>query len=302
MLGAIGDTLLASAVVFSLRREYPAARFVWFVNASNQSIADCIAGTDQVVVLPLNSPFRALNLIRAHRFDILFDFGPWPRISAIFAALARARFAIGFRTRGQARHYAFDLAIPHSSQCHEIENFHALAAPFLNGIAAAWPHLSRPGGPSALPHGRRWIVFHPWPAGYKHHWRAWPEDRWLTLGGIVTGWEYSIAITGGPSDIVASRALAAKLGPSAVSLAGTSFLETIKVLADAAAIVAVNTGVMHLAAALDRPLVALHGPTDPKRWGPLSSKAVVVGPGAAQGCAYLNLGFEYPENPPDCMG
>ena len=228
----------------------------------------------------------------------MIDFGPWPRISAIFAALAHARFTIGFRTLGQARHYCFDMAVRHSSQRHEIENFHALIAPLIGEMTDGRPRLSRPVGASALPSGRSWIVFHPWAAGYNHHWRAWPEDRWLTLGGIVTGWGDGIAITGGPSDVVASRALAAKLGPSAVSLAGISLPETMKVLADAVAVVAVNTGVMHLAAAMDRPLVALHGPTDPKRWGPLSSRAVSLGPGADQGCAYLNLGFEYPDTPP----
>src|SRR5262249_40180474 len=72
-------------------------------------------------------------------------------------------------------------------------------------------------------------------------------------------------------------------------------------IARAAAVVCVNTGTMHLAAALDRPLLALHGPTNPLRWGPLSDHAIVVEPPSASGCGYLNHGFEYPINPPDCM-
>jgi ADP-heptose:LPS heptosyltransferase len=121
------------------------------------------------------------------------------------------------------------------------------------------------------------------------------------LGKLVADWGYGVAITGGPSDITASGALAKKMEGPAISFAGSSLLETIKILASAAGVVAVNTGVMHLAAALDRPLVALHGPTNRDRWGPLSHHAISLGPGAPEGCAYLDLGFEYPANPPDCM-
>ena len=67
--------------------------------------------------------------------------------------------------------------------------------------------------------------------------------------------------------------------------------------------VAVNTGTMHLAALLGKPLVALHGPTNPDRWGPIypgarnEQNTLILGPGFNEGGAYLNLGFEYPENP-----
>jgi len=57
---------------------------------------------------------------------------------------------------------------------------------------------------------------------------------------------------------------------------------------------------MHLAAILGRSLVALHGPTNPARWGPLTSGSaipVILGPGTSEGGAYLHLGSEYPKEP-----
>jgi heptosyltransferase III len=74
------------------------------------------------------------------------------------------------------------------------------------------------------------------------------------------------------------------------------------VLCMASAVVAVNTGVMHLAALLDAPLVALHGPTSRRRWGPLGTRSVALAPPDATACEFLNLGFEYPERAVDCMG
>ena len=89
-----------------------------------------------------------------------------------------------------------------------------------------------------------------------------------------------------------------------INLAGQADLVTTAAyLQKAAAVVSVNTGTMHLAALLEVPLVALHGPTNPDRWGPTypgsGSKVtpIVIGPGLDEGGAYLNLGFEYPQNP-----
>ncbi len=73
------------------------------------------------------------------------------------------------------------------------------------------------------------------------------------------------------------------------------------VLRGAAAVVAVNTGVMHLAALLDAPVVGLHGPTSRRRWGPLGERSIALAPRDAGGCEFLNLGFEYPDRVVDCM-
>lgn len=303
LLGAIGDSLLAATVIAALRHVYPATRFVCFVNSSNRSLGDFLEGVDELVDLPIRSPFAALNILRTHRTDVLIDFGPWPRVSAILAALSGSGFTIGFQTAGQARHFAYDAVVPHLPTRHEIDNFHALAAPLIGEPTNGRPRLAVPAGKPVLPTEPDWIVFHPWPSGYRHEWRAWPHERWVALGREVQSWGYGVVITGGPSDRAAAERLAEGIGGAVLVLAGRESLRnSIKALAEARAIVAVNTGVMHLAAALDRPMVALHGPTNPLRWGPLSDNAIIVGPGPERNCAYLDLGFEYPDKPPDCMG
>ena len=128
--------------------------------------------------------------------------------------------------------------------------------------------------------------------------------NWVALGQRVIAQDGHIAITGGPGDREHAQALAEAIGvPGRMQvLAGQARLaETATCLAEAAAVVTVNTGTMHLAAALDRRMIALHGPINPRRWGLLSDAATVLGPGPEQGGAYLDLGFEYPRDPPDCM-
>ena len=61
-----------------------------------------------------------------------------------------------------------------------------------------------------------------------------------------------------------------------------------------------NTGVMHLAAGLHRPQIALHGPTDPRLWGPLNDRAKVIQTSCPD-CPCLRLGFEYHRSDDACM-
>src|SRR5882762_5179142 len=56
MFGAIGDTLLASAIIHDLRAAYPLARTLAFVSNSNKSTLDLLEGFDAVVVVPIMTP------------------------------------------------------------------------------------------------------------------------------------------------------------------------------------------------------------------------------------------------------
>ena len=76
--------------------------------------------------------------------------------------------------------------------------------------------------------------------------------------------------------------------------------ELVDVLAHARCVVSVNTGVMHLAAAVGVATIALNGPTSSERWGPIGADVVCVDSELA-GCGYLDLGFEYDGRRTDCM-
>jgi ADP-heptose:LPS heptosyltransferase len=82
--------------------------------------------------------------------------------------------------------------------------------------------------------------------------------------------------------------------------AGLSLAATAALLAKARLVVSVNTGVMHLAAAVGVPLIALHGPTSARRWGPVGPRAIAL-ESPCDGCGYLDLGFEYSRQPRHCM-
>lgn len=304
MLGAIGDSIIASAVIDDLKRHFPQATVVAFISEANSQIPQIIDGLDESVLVPLLRPHMAWRAVRRRPVDLLLDFSPWPRIGAVLSSLARARYTIGLRRANQYRHFAYDAVAEHRGDCHEIENVRSVVR-CLGIEPTGTPRLKR-GLAEALPAmepEHPYVLLHPWAAGYGHVMKEWLPDRWVHLAQALIAEGYSIAISGGPADRDKSLALAKAIAsPAVVVLAGTiSLAQLVAVLARAAAVVSVNTGIMHLAATVDCPLVALNGPVNPLRWGPLGQRSLGVGPGVDEGGAYLDLGFEYTDGSPDAM-
>ncbi len=88
-----------------------------------------------------------------------------------------------------------------------------------------------------------------------------------------------IALLGSPKDHDACAEVAAALphGAAVFNLAGaTSLAEAIALIARAAAVVANDSGLLHIASALNRPVLALYGPTDPDHAPPFSDLAASI--------------------------
>jgi ADP-heptose:LPS heptosyltransferase len=299
--GAIGDTVLMSAVIADLRAAFPNASIIFFAGASNFEIANMLGGVNRVIEVPILNPVAAMSTIRSIAVDVMVDFGQWSRMDALLSFLSRSRFTIGFRTSGQCRHYGYDLAVDHSSMVHELDNFRRLVHP-LGAHARNIPVLRAPERAPAL--AREYLAFHLWPGGRRKQLKEWPTNGWLRLVEEFASPEMGVVLTGSPSDRRRNDDFIARVAPRArafvLNVAGSSLQRTAAILASASLVVSVDTGLMHLAAALEVPLIALHGPSSSKRWGPISQIATVVETPIA-GCGYISLGWEWLPNAPACM-
>ncbi|TDY25510.1 ADP-heptose:LPS heptosyltransferase [Paraburkholderia sp. BL6665CI2N2] len=296
---AIGDSILSSIIISELRKLKNFSSVVIFASRSNARIYDLFDGLDEVVVVPLTSPFEAIREIRKYEVDLLIDTSQWPRISAILSAFMRAKFTIGFKTENQFRHYAYDASVEHCDGIHELNNFRNLLRPL--GIESTeYPRITKDVHPPGLPFviGDKYIVFHPWASGTNFAMREWPMECWRNLAGMLIENGYAIVITGGPEDSMRAQQLVDLIGSQKVIsvAAKVSLTDVVGIVRQAECIICVNTGIMHLSAMLDTPMISLHGPTNPFRWGPVNKELGVVAVSRREGGMFLNLGFEYPRN------
>ena len=104
--------------------------------------------------------------------------------------------------------------------------------------------------------------------GYRRH-RAWPEIHWQKLIELLRTEEGVPVLINGTSE--EEQHFSSLLQIRGVrSLFGSSLHELIMALSHARCLVSVDTGTMHLAAALGTPVVALFGPSNPLLTGPYS--------------------------------
>jgi len=300
----MGDTLLSSAAVLDIRQNQPDAQILYFAFKENLEAAKLLPAVDEIVRVEVGNMLHTVRSMRNRKLNILFDLTPWQRLTAFYTAMSGAPLRIGFRSPGQHRHWNYDITAEHSSVVHELENYRSLlrAAGFR---ASKEPALCLPDPPTlSLGYGRDLVVFHPWANGDYGALREWPDDHWVALATRLRRPNTLFLITGAPSERPRSEQLAQKLvaaGGRAEPFVTTHGLAGVaRLLAASALVVSINTGIMHLAAIVGAPTVALNGPTATHRWGPIGPRALAVEPReGAHG--FLNFGFEFAGNPSDCM-
>ena len=111
--------------------------------------------------------------------------------------------------------------------------------------------------------------------------KRWPHYHYAKLAEMLIEQGYAIVLFGSAKDVDVGEqirnTLPEALQPFCVNLAGqTSLDQAVDLIAHCAVIVSNDSGLMHIAAATSRPLVALYGPTSPTYTPPLSDKAIIL--------------------------
>lgn len=111
--------------------------------------------------------------------------------------------------------------------------------------------------------------------------KRWPHYHYAALAEKLIASGYQVILFGSAKDTAAGEDIRQSLTPTAQSycfnFAGKTTLDQAVILiATCQAVVSNDSGLMHIAAALDKPLVALYGPSSPDFTPPLSKQATVI--------------------------
>lgn len=292
---AIGDLILMTGLLQHLRRCFPDAEIHLFHGPSNGSAVQLLPVEVIAHRCVFTNPVETLRTLRNAKLDILINSAPWTRLPALLTTFSGAKGTVGFHSAGQYIHPAFDVAVPYLSNRHEVENHRAVGALFgpmpkytlkLKKIAQA---------PTIQIHGDRLILLHTAAGGSAARQKSWPANNWVELARRLVEKNWVVGFTGAEADREAVGSLinqAALPHDRCISFAGRlNMAELCHVMTRARLLVTIDTGIAHLAGALDAPVLGLHGPTRFERWGSYSSNATGLNsPHPASG--YINYGFE----------
>ena len=270
-LGALGDIIHTLPAVASLKHSYPGCRLVWAVEERWMPLLEENPFIDEVLPVRRDSPrvlWQTWRNIRARRYRFAVDFQGLIK-SALVASASQAERIYGFPAR-QVRERAASLFYSDtvmSRSTHIVEKHLELAAGA--GAASAVRVFPLPPGrpENNLPSGE-FVLASPL-AGWLG--KQWPLEHYRTLAGLLRRELRVPMVLDGPPSALPILAQASEAIVHTSSLAGLIYATR-----RAAAVVGVDSGPVHIAAALSKPGVALYGPTDPARNGPFGDSFCVL--------------------------
>lgn len=267
----MGDVIHALPAVASLRHSFPGSLLTWLIEPRWAPLLDGNPFVDHVVKIDRRSPgglLRAWRELRSVHFDLAVDFQGLIK-SALAASVARPDLIYGFdhsqvREKLAALCYSNRLASP---SVHVVERNLDLAA--FAGAGSILRTFPLPAGTPEGPELPDRFVFACPQAGWRG--KHWPLERYTELAAkLRRDWDLPLIVSGPPD---AEEALGAVPGvrfqPSGIS--GLIWLTR-----RATAVVGIDSGPLHLAAALGKPGVAIFGPTDPARNGPYGGSIAIL--------------------------
>jgi heptosyltransferase I len=292
---SLGDVVHALPVLRLLKLHLPASEIYWWVESSLAPLLEDdpdLAGIFSFHRQDWSAPTKWLRLIasvramRREKFDWAIDLQGLAR-SGLFAWLANAGLSIGLdNTREGAREGArlyYDVLTPRSPNgTHAVDRYLALLPQLKVPVHGRFQWLpERPKLAAAvrekwLTDSARWIVLLP---GARWDNKRWPLENFVELVRRLSPLapDAKFAILGGNADRALGQAITEASPSRCLDLTGqTSLLEMIEWVRLSQLVITNDTGPMHIAAALKKPVVALFGPTNPSGTGPYGQRQNVL--------------------------
>ena len=300
----LGDATLSTAPLQAIRDALQPSRMDVACGPWAASIFDGHPAVD--AVLGVAAPWW---LVR-DRAGLVERGRAWFALAVFVLMIRRRRYDVGIDLRGDLRHFIWFFWLggipervssdrtggavfltscaPHRDDIHEVTRTLAIAASIgaaSNGRPTVPKHTLTPARRAQLGLPPRFIAIAPRGASPN---RQWPAGHVADLARLVFGQlGLPLVYIGSDADRLHAAQVGLAPGEGFMSLAGeTTVEELIAILTEAELVVAMDSGPMHIAAALGVPIVAIWGPT-PTDWLPYADDAIIVR--SAQPCECTGL-------------
>jgi heptosyltransferase I len=279
MMSAAGDAVHTLPVVNAIKRHRPGCHITWILQPAPATLVQGHPAVDDILLFDRSRGWRAFTDVRRSLADREFDLAIALQVyfkAGIVTSFTRAPVKLGFdRARARDMNWLFTnrKIPPHPNQHVQDQYFEFLRAlgipsqPVEWGLGpwpdeVSWQHeffssFDRPAAAMVV-------------ATSKPE-KDWLPERWAEVSDAL--WhDFGLApvIVGGRSDreLHAERVILERARHKPRSALGSGLRKLVSILDGSALALAPDTGPLHMAVAIQRPVISLMGYTNPKRTGP----------------------------------
>lgn len=280
---SLGDVIQALPVLRLLKLHYRDAQIFWWLDSALAPLLEHDPDLAGIVRFERKrwaalrrwpEMLRSIHWMREQHFDLVIDLQSLAR-SGAFAWLARGKFLVGLDDAREGARGYYDVAVPRKSfHTHAVDWYLSVLPPL--GVPVHNDFTWLPELPEVAATvkskwnigNKKWILLHP---GARWENKRWPVGYFIELLQLLAKKfpATHFAVLGVAGDKATGETIRRGAPDRCLNLCGeTSLPEMIEWIRLCDLMVSNDSGPMHVAAALRKPLVALFGPTEPRRTGP----------------------------------
>jgi lipopolysaccharide heptosyltransferase II len=290
----IGDCLLTTPMLRSLKRRFPRAHMAVAVPASNQDLLVTNPHVDEIMIRPQVSSwggkFGFACQIRDRGYDLIISlqekslFYSWATYFTT-VGMPRKPITVALDHARTRRFYQYNVR-PMREDQHEVYKYLDVASLLgcprernpvleLEPTASSRERVERLLSSQGFDSDARFIGINP--GGTKPD-KRWPVERFAEVADrLREEMGLPVIIFGGPCDRPLAEGIVAGMNHQPLVVAGqTSLGDTAALMERCQLLVTGDTGPMHMAVALAVPVVAMFGPTNPVKFGPFSTLRTIL--------------------------
>ncbi|MBI5238010.1 MAG: glycosyltransferase family 9 protein [Deltaproteobacteria bacterium] len=295
-IDGLGDVAMSAPVFGSLKEIFPDARITLLAASWSRDMVEVIPGLDEIIFFDApwmvkgrdekkENVFKVIRKLRKERFDLAVDFRGDFR-NNILMSVSNARYRLGFNITGCG--FLLTHVVPCADDHHPTRMCLSVMR-YLNPKCTVvsnplWTTekdrecavgLLRENGLDPGKDGLPVVVIHP---GAKWYGRRWMPERYAEIGDrLIEDYRANVIFSGAPGDAMLVRHIADMMRHKAVITAGrTSLRQFLALLEESDLFIGVDSGPMHMAAAMGTRVIVMFGPALPEAVGPYGLGHIVV--------------------------
>jgi heptosyltransferase II len=294
-LVAIGDLVVALPTLKAIKKSYPQSHLTILVTPRVKEVVEGYPYLDEITYYDIlgkdkgiKNLFKIIKQLRENKFDLVIDLEQYYRITSLISYLSGITNRAGFNLPGQGKKNLLTIKAPYSIEKHEVEAFLKLAKQigantseikleeiwvsvedqeyvdgFLTEAGVKSDDLIvgiHPGtGPSAI--SRRWQM----------------EKFGILADWLIREFKAKVIFTGSKSEVDLINKIVKSMTSKPIVAAGkTSLKQLAEISRRCTLFISVDTGPLHIAAAMGTKVIGLYGPNTPVKWGPYGNGHITI--------------------------